>query len=536
MQTLLTIGERSIATALAGRNTGAARRIITDLMQSDLVAPLLVATVSAQRSAHVQEGLLRLQLQKLRYQLAMHEQEAGREQREADACAVEGSPRALDALLPDSLLDNEGGPAAIKPLAVTSTGMQPIAPAVATAQLWQSLQMCMQPDAPLMRSLSEVSATESATQHASSGAALAAGVQQLAAWSEYSSTEAPPTWLPALQDVLLSPPLQTRLNAQVCVHTKGADGTAAEAGPVVDWRTLLQQDALHSAPVVTSLAAAAVSSGPQLRHSWLSFGDWLYVRVRRMRHARRAAAPVESGPPGAIGSASRGSKFALSASDEVCYRHVIIAYARVLALDYGSASGTDATRLLLRLLHFAIHHNTPAMAPAIAAAFAMVPPAAWEVLAPQLFVQLQHSKPHVRAYATQLLAGLAGPVPAAVLYTAVAAAAEQPEPSPEIAALLEAVSGGHEHRVAHCRMLLRGLRLLTPLAAESWQTALQAALVEVRRRVITLKAEAAREPGQAHAESAAQALWQRRYVAMVAHGVGRLTHLLQVRLGSAMVC
>ena len=522
MQTLLTIGERTISTALRGRNTGAAKRVLSDLMQSDLVVPLLVATSSAQRSAHVQEGLLRLQLQKLRYQLAVHEQDGGGD--DVGMRATVGSPKALDELLPDSLLDDDPvgsskmGAQTTKPLAVTSTGLQPVALSTAAAQLWQSLALCMQPSAPLLRA-----------QRGSGGAALAAGVQQLAAWSLRAGDGAAPPWLPGLHSTLQAPQLQAQLDAQLPRRNTAEPGGAAAAA---DWGALLAQEAPQSAPVLTALAAAAVSTGPSLRRAWLSFGDCLYTRVRRARHARRSVDNAFTSDAGAANAkTTRSSKAPLTASDEACYRHVVLAYARALALDHGATTGTDSTRVLLRLLHFAIHHNTAAMQPAIAAAFAMVPPAAWEVLAPQLFVQLQHSQAHVRTYATQLLAALAGPVPASVLYTAVAAAGDPAAgaASPEIAELLAAVSGGSDDRVSHCRTLLEGLRLLTPLAAEAWQEALQAALVEIRRRVISLKAEVARGVAAVAEGEAAGPLWQRRYVAMVAHGVGRLRHLLQAR-------
>ena len=130
----------------------------------------------------------------------------------------------------------------------------------------------------------------------------------------------------------------------------------------------------------------------------------------------------------------------------------------------------------------------------------------------------------MRAYATQLLAALARPVPAAVLYAAVAAAAAAAPPPPELAALLAAVSAGGDGRVAHCRALLDGLRRLTPTAAEAWQAALHAALVDLRRSALTLKSDAVR----LGVEGGVGALWQRRYGALTSVGVGRLRALHEV--------
>ena len=527
MQTLLTVGERGIAAALAGRNTNAAHRLINALMQNDLVTPLLVATNSARTNVQVQESLLRLQLQKLRYQLAVHAQTHSDESAH-EAQPKAASPRALDVLLPDSLLDDAGSPgeAALpsRPLMVMSTGMQPLPRHAAAAQLWQSLRLCMQPDAPLLDA--------SASVHGSSGsaaAALASAVQQLAAWSAAGGEDGPAAWLPSLLDVLQRPTLLARLDAQM----QPPDAAVAGMGQsCADWRALLAQPVACIAPVLTSLAAAAVSTGAAQRQAWIEFGDWLYVRVRRSRHARRGSSAgngtAAHSDRGDIHATQHSHKVPLDSIDELGYKHVALAYARALALDAHNAQATDATRLLLRLLHFAIHHNTPAVVPALARALAMVPPATWDILAPQLFVQLRHSQPHVRTYAVQLLLGLARTVPASVLYTAVAS--EGAEHDAGIATLLTAAAGGAPARIEQCRALLHGVQLLMPLAAEAWQSALQTALLEVRRRVVSLKpallrTQAPGAQGQ-HAPGEA-ALWERRYAATVAHGVATLQQLAQ---------
>lgn len=57
--------------ALEGGNVTAARALLRNLLRSDLVAPLLVAGRSARTRARGQECLLRLHLQKLRFQVAL---------------------------------------------------------------------------------------------------------------------------------------------------------------------------------------------------------------------------------------------------------------------------------------------------------------------------------------------------------------------------------------------------------------------------------------------------------------------------------
>ena len=113
----------------------------------------------------------------------------------------------------------------------------------------------------------------------------------------------------------------------------------------------------------------------------------------------------------------------LSDSDQQCYQLVALAYGRVLSLSLGDGSGVgDHPRLILRLLHFAIHYHKHGMHAMLERALAMVPPIAWEAVAPQLFAQLQHSALPVRQFATRTLGVLCGVAPAAVLYTLVAKA------------------------------------------------------------------------------------------------------------------
>lgn len=113
----------------------------------------------------------------------------------------------------------------------------------------------------------------------------------------------------------------------------------------------------------------------------------------------------------------------LSETDQLCYQHVALAYARVLSLSLSEGTGVgDHPRLILRLLHFAIHYHKHGMHALLERALCMVPPIAWEGVAPQLFVQLQHSVLPVRQFATRTLGALCEVAPAAVLYTLVAKA------------------------------------------------------------------------------------------------------------------
>lgn len=103
----------------------------------------------------------------------------------------------------------------------------------------------------------------------------------------------------------------------------------------------------------------------------------------------------------------------------------------------------------------------------------------------------------------------------------------QPE---ELQELLGAVAKGHPSRVAECRSLLAGLRRVTLVAAEEWQLTLQAAIVEIRRRLVTLRTEAARAQSASAIEAASSAvIWQRRYSTLLANAVSDLRRLLQVR-------
>jgi hypothetical protein len=572
VQALLTVGEKSISVALQGQNTSAARRLLKVLMQSDLVAPLLVAGSSVRTSAHVQECLLRLQLQKLQYQLAMYSEEEHTLE-PAKPKVNAGVRPSLDSLLPADLLDDLTPSTARKSamnkpqLAVTSSGLQPLTMPAAVEQLWNSICPCMQPGAPLVSAISRL--THMHATHHSARTALAACAQQLSNWSLHAATDYPswqPPWLSDMQAVLGNDVIVTVLRRQLL----GSD-THCELDNV-DFRALLAYPAAQTLPALSTLVSAAVSSGNDLSAAWLRFADWLYSRVRLDRHARKhevmeTAQPVDR---------PRFRRVPLTESDELCYTHISLAYARVLSLSVGR---THHLRLLLRLLHFVIHHKDGLIVAALQTALKIVPPGAWEVLAPQLFVQLHHSQPHVRACATQLLAALSKPAPAAVLYALVAKAWDKSDggasvafvrvnlcfscprhmpifihgactplrcglsaylpnhpdsvgeegSSPEIQSLLHAVSLGHPQRVPECRALLAGLRHITLLAAEEWQVTLHATVVEIRRRLITLKSEAERiKVASAMDEASGAVLWQRRYSTLLAHAVSNLRHLLQV--------
>eukprot|EP00892_Ulva_mutabilis_P006374 jgi/Ulvmu1/4108/UM019_0087.1 len=100
--------------------------------------------------------------------------------------------------------------------------------------------------------------------------------------------------------------------------------------------------------------------------------------------------------------------------------------------------------------------------------------------------------------------------------------------SEELQELLNAVAKGHPSRVAECRSLLAGLRRVTLVAAEEWQLTVQAAIVEIRRRLVTLKTEAERAQSATAIEAASSAvIWQRRYSTLLAHAISDLRRLLQ---------
>lgn len=421
VQVLLTVGERSITAALQGANPDAARRLLTHLMQSDVVAPLLVAGSSARTSVHIQECLLRLQLQKLRYQLAAHAKHSGGGRNRPAVASSSGVSKeaSLDALLPADLLDSisDGAPAKRagpqRPFTVTSTGLAPLDTPSALEELWASLHHCLQPGGPLM-----VPVLKSGGAHTLTTAhhALAASTQQLCSWTLQAAPQQrswSPPWASELHHILTEPSMTQLLHRQLT-----GDGSSEAKAAGVDLSGLLSTTAAQSAPALTCMAAAAVSSGRELQSAWLRFGDWVYSHARQLRHSRRPPRTSDSASSG-LAAAGAPSEPELSEEERLCYQHVALAYSRVLALSLPQG-GVDQPRLVLRLLHLAIHYHKHGMQSQLEAAMQMVPAIAWEVVAPQLFVQLHHSQQHVRAFATKTLAALAEPAPAAVLYTVVA--------------------------------------------------------------------------------------------------------------------
>jgi hypothetical protein len=134
----------------------------------------------------------------------------------------------------------------------------------------------------------------------------------------------------------------------------------------------------------------------------------------------------------------------LSDTDQLCYQHVALAYARVLSLSLnGGSSASDHPRLILRLLHFAIHYHKHGMHALLEQALGMVPPIAWEGVAPQLFVQLQHSALQVRQFVARSLCALCEVAPAAVLYTLVAKAWPEGDKGDKGALIRSIISPSH---------------------------------------------------------------------------------------------
>lgn len=426
VQVLLTVGERSITAALQGANADAARRLLTSLMQSDVVAPLLVAGSSARTSAHVQECLLRLQLQKLRYQLAAQANHASTELDQRAGVALASSvgvskELSLDALLPADLLDSITDSSRVKklesrrhPFAVTSTGLAPLDTPAALEELWASLFHCLQSDGPLMAPLLQRPGSHTLT---TAHHALAASTQQLCFWTLQAAPHQrswAPSWAAELHHILTESSMTQLLHRQLTGEYKSESQAAG-----VDLQALLATTIAQSAPALTCMAAAAVSSGHDLQSAWLRFGDWVYSRVRHMRHLRRPSRASDSAASNGLPASGGRSEPELTQEERLCYQHVALAYSRVLGLSLPQG-GVDHPRLVLRLLHLAIHYHKHGMQSQLEAAMQMVPAIAWEVVAPQLFVQLHHSQQHVRAFATKTLAALAEAAPAAVLYTVVA--------------------------------------------------------------------------------------------------------------------
>lgn len=109
--------------------------------------------------------------------------------------------------------------------------------------------------------------------------------------------------------------------------------------------------------------------------------------------------------------------------------------------------------------------------------------------------------------------------------------------SPELQALLTAVTKEHPGRVAGAQALIGGLRRLTLVAAEEWLAVLHAAILEMRRRLVTLKVEAVRIRAVAAGDEASRVvLWQRRYTTLLHNVTSNLKALLQVRFILLLCC
>lgn len=246
--------------------------------------------------------------------------------------------------------------------------------------------------------------------------ALAASTQQLCAWTLQAAPQQrswSPSWASELHHILTESSMTELLRRQLI-----GDASSESQPAGVDLPALLSTAVVQSAPALTCMAAAAVCSGRDLQSAWLRFGDWVYNRTRQMRHSRRSSRASDAASSG-LAAAGSHVEPELTQEERLCYQHVALAYSRVLALSLPQG-GVDHPRLVLRLLHLAIHYHKHGMQSQLEAAMQMVPASAWEVVAPQLFVQLHHSQQHVRAFATKTLAALAEPAPAAVLYTVVA--------------------------------------------------------------------------------------------------------------------
>lgn len=383
MQALLTVGERSITAALHGCNASAAKVLLTSLMQSDLVAPLLVTGEAARGSAHVQECLLRLQLQKLRHQVTATSPEASSGASASDAhMHAQNVPKTSDpgsasvpmdrqnvlgdsevhlshaevvSALPSDLLDammapkssNQnagrlghnmplfGAPAAtvtstasrLSPFVVASTGLRPLSIPEALEELFASLSHCLQPGGPLLPSIHSPSATVAFSpyhtgiaapsqlhSHANSThtmrsahSALASCAQQLFTWTMHTASHSPrwkPPWTPHLLEILRNDSMLTLVHRQL-IGVVPPEATTADActkelsttQSTSGLRKFLGTPVGGCAPALACMVAAAVSSGRELQHAWLKFGDWVYARARQERH-NRGSHPAADGVDG----------------------------------------------------------------------------------------------------------------------------------------------------------------------------------------------------------------------------------------------
>lgn len=361
MQALLTIGERSITAALHGGNASAAKLLLTSLMQSDLVAPLLVSGSSARSSAHVQECLLRLQLQKLRHQVTVSPSGHSTDSTNlpdssvvnpdlplhdsglSNADAVSALPAdLLDVMMAPSSMygrtEQHGGikqvhgvhssGSASTPFAVASTGLRPLSIPEALEELFASLSHCLQPHGPLMPAIhasahpgSEILPPMMHAYHgyaaprpqiaASAHSALASCAQQLFSWTMHTASHNPrwkPPWTPHLLEILRQDCMMALVHRQLIGLSPDESATGSSSNSnsksTVGLRKFLATPVGSCTPTLACMVAAAVSSGRELQHAWLKFGDLVYARVRQERHSRGGHA-VRSGLD-ALRSASDG--------------------------------------------------------------------------------------------------------------------------------------------------------------------------------------------------------------------------------------
>ena len=160
---------------------------------------------------------------------------------------------------------------------------------------------------------------------------------------------------------------------------------------------------------LAACCAVALAWQPGLAGAWKAYADLLYA------HATRAGSSDSTGfdSQQQQQEQQQQQQGLLLAAD---------AYCRYLAAAVSSKqlpSSEHGMQALLHLLAIVTQH-ADGLQSQLAGLLSSCPAAAWQVLTPQLFGQLQSSSAAVRALAQQLLQGVAIAAPSAVLYPAVA--------------------------------------------------------------------------------------------------------------------
>lgn len=171
---------------------------------------------------------------------------------------------------------------------------------------------------------------------------------------------------------------------------------------------------LHHRQQLAALAcsAAATALTPQHPAPWKAYGDLLFELATAAAHPASGSADPWGEPtsPRHQQQQQQQVEVLFGAAAEAYCMH-LAAFANTGALT----SPQQGLGVLLKLLQIIQQHG-PALQKELSAALGHCPAAAWQVLTNQLLAQLQHSSTVVRGLVQELLQGLAGVVPCAVLY------------------------------------------------------------------------------------------------------------------------